>query len=147
MQNINYKNGNVFESVVRERVNSNGYETSKKLEHTQYLKPDLKTNKGRSDISILKDGKPFIRIECKFINVHGSVVEKNYYPFVPLMKGHFPEPHVMLILGGRWNELFPNHINELREFSDTIFDMTGKRLIIVDFEKDDIDTSIKELMA
>jgi hypothetical protein len=140
MSNVNYRNGLNFEDTVRQELEKKGFTLSNNPSHRTYVKPDLKTGKGKSDIIILKDDLPYMRIECKFINVHGSVVEKNYYPFVCLHNGYFHEDYIVLILGGRWNELFPNHIEKLKEYSGMTYLMTGRVLHVIDYESGDFDT-------
>lgn len=111
------KTGKLFETKIADFLRRKNLSVKTKGKELSYEKRDIKTGKGKSDLIILKDDKPFVRIECKFTKVAGSNYEKNYYPIVCSMKNVFTESYFILVLGGNWDVLYPNHINELKSFA------------------------------
>ncbi len=107
----------VANAVVNYLTEQNVSGSFRKGAETKYLKKDVKSHQGVSDIVILdNDDKSLVRIECKYTFVTGSNLEKNYYPIVVSLKGVINEPYNVVVLGGKWDTHYPDHINELKDF-------------------------------
>jgi len=134
-------NGKLFEENIKKQIKQYGFDVSENSKHLLYEKPDNKSGKGRSDIIILHNNTPYIRIECKFINVNGSTFEKNYYPICSSIMGHFKEKYFVLIINDNIDKFYPGHINALKDFVKITNDTT---IILKESELSNFLTKIKK---